>query len=244
MGPMIDDEPQRRGRTWHFPDGTTLPVVSGGMGDDGAGAGDDGAGDDDSGAGSGDAGATYSQDDVNRMVGERLARDRRAREKEIEDTLGMTTEEAAQALAASREAERERMTEIERREAEAAERAAAAERREAAAAERERAATIREGIVRAGVTDPDLQADVALLLERPLSETDDLSTDAVDAQVAALKDRRPELFGQSSTTDSKPPPSGAPAGGPPPGRDKGGSVTDSMQRGKERALAMQGRTES
>lgn len=55
------DEPRRIGRFWIFPDGTVLPVVSGGA-DDGGDGGDDGGGDGGDDAGDGEGGDDAGDD--------------------------------------------------------------------------------------------------------------------------------------------------------------------------------------
>lgn len=238
-------DPVRDGRFWLFADGTRLPVISGGADDDGGGGDDGGAppagGNDDG----GQPPRTFTQDEVDALLGQRLAEDRRRRDRALQEALGgMTAEEAAQRLAAIQEAERERMTEVERREAEAADRERQAEARERAAQEQLRNTTVTAGLVRAGVLDGDAQEDLRVLLGRHLVDDtgaplDEVTAEAVDQAVAALRDRRPELFGSTGGgSGPTPPPSGAPAAPPRPQGGKG--TADAFERGRQRAAAYQG----
>lgn len=59
-------DPRRIGRYWLFADGAVLPVVAGGAGDDGGGQDGD--------EGTGEQPKSFSQDDVDRIVKDRLAR--------------------------------------------------------------------------------------------------------------------------------------------------------------------------
>jgi len=73
---MGNDDPIRRGSFWLWPDGTKLPVITGGADDDDSNDnGEDDSNTDDSGAGE-DKPKTFTQADLDRIVKDRLKRER------------------------------------------------------------------------------------------------------------------------------------------------------------------------
>jgi len=69
------DDPTRNGSFWLWPDGTMLPVITGGDGDEDEDNGDDDSNTDDSKAGE-DKPKTFTQADIDKIVKERLKRER------------------------------------------------------------------------------------------------------------------------------------------------------------------------
>lgn len=127
-------------------------------------------------------------------------------------------------LKAAQDASRQKMTELERREADAAAAADKAARETAAAADLSRTASLQITLVRLGA-DIDSLGDVTALLRNDLATAG--YTTPTDEQIREtaekLKGRRPGDFGQPAgqapaTAPATLPaaPGGAPAGGPPP----------------------------
>lgn len=98
---MTNDTPIRRGRYWHFADGTILPVVSGGDG-----AGDGGGGGGDGGQGGNPptppppaaSEAKFTQADLDKIAGNARKDGREAGLKEVLESLGVADVDAAKAL--------------------------------------------------------------------------------------------------------------------------------------------------
>lgn len=238
-------DPQRDGQFWLFADGTRLPVVSGASD---APPADPPAPPADPPAPPADPPRTFTQDEVDGLVGQRLAEDRRRRARDLEETLGMPADQAAQRLKDLQDAERERLTEVERREADAVARETAAIEREARAVETTRQATITGALVAEGVLDQETRADIGVLLERHLTDDagvrlTEVTGEQVTAAVTALRERRPELFAPAGGSGPTPPPSGDPLS-LPPRSGGGGSPQDATERGRNRALAFQGKSAS
>ncbi|MEU5490230.1 hypothetical protein AB0G98_21135 [Streptomyces sp. NPDC020196] len=146
--------------------------------------------------------------------------------------FGGMFKEAEQARQAQLSEEQRRTEDLARREKEFEEREAAAAEREAAAARRDRDSNIRAALVRLGATGDDLD-DAAALLRVP----DDADDTAITEAAAALKERRPVLFGSQAAPQTLPPaPGGAPAGGPPPRTPAGSkdAVRDAARARAER----------
>lgn len=162
---------------------------------------------------------TMSQDELNALAAKEKDQGKRAGARaaleEFAAEHGFTTlGDAKVFIAAARKAQEDALSEQEKRERELADREARAEAREQAALARERAAARRAVLAGLGATGDDLE-DAAALLR--VNEDADETTIADTA--AKLKERRPELFGATTTapgTVLPPAPSGAPAGGPSP----------------------------
>ncbi len=204
----------------------------GGDGNDGRLFSHEGQGGDDGGQG-GSGGA--SDADLARVSKREKAAGRRQAERDIAEKLGMTPDEAAAKLKAIADSEAAALTEVERREREATEREARAVAREAEALRRERDATIRSVLAGAGVTDADVQADLALLARIPEDTSSDDLEDVVTERVEALKERYPEKFKPGSNDGGGRGPSHL--GGNEQRREppKG---ADALARGAERAKAL------
>ncbi|MFD7769833.1 hypothetical protein [Streptomyces sp. NPDC059787] len=155
---------------------------------------------------------TPDQEALNRLLAREKQQGGRAAIRDLVEQLGFTkADELAAFVQQQRDAQQAALSDLERREQAAAEREATAQQREAQALARERAATRRAVLVGLGATGADL-ADAELLL----IADDDADETALTEAATALKARRPELFGASTTTAAPPAaPGGSPAGGPP-----------------------------
>ncbi|MGX1840594.1 hypothetical protein [Streptomyces diastaticus] len=162
---------------------------------------------------------TYTQDELARLAAKEKDQGRRAGAKaaleEFATEHGFSNVDDAKAfIAAARQAQEAALSEQEKREKALAEREAAAEAREQAALARERVASRRALLAGLGATGDDLDDATQLL-----RADDDADEATLTAAAEALKTRRPELFGGTTTPAAAPKlppaPSGAPAGGPP-----------------------------
>lgn len=180
---------------------------------------------------------SFSQEDLERIAAKEKAQGERAgARKALEDFAkehGFSNVDDAKAfIAAARTAEEAKKTEEQKRQEELDRREQELAAREATAVQRERAANRRAVLVGLGATGDDLDDAAALL-----RVADDADDQAVQDAAAALKGRRPELFGTKSATPPAtqlpPAPGGAPAGGPP-ARQNGGSAKPG-DRGREMA---------
>ncbi|MFI8792555.1 hypothetical protein [Streptomyces sp. NPDC055105] len=162
---------------------------------------------------------TFTQTEVEALAAKEKAQGRRSAAKEFADKHGFgSIEDAEQFIAAARKAQDDALTEQQRKDREIAEREQAVEKERAELAA-ERAATRREkALARLGATDTDLD-DAAVLLERALRDAPDADDATVAEAAAALKERRPALFGAAAPATPPvgtlpPAPGGSPAGGP------------------------------
>jgi hypothetical protein len=178
----------------------------------------------------------YSQEDLNRIAAEEKAQGKRAGarealEKFAADNGFSNVDDAKAFIETARQAHDAALTEQQKKDKELADREAALAAKEAAAAKRAASANRRIALAGLGATGADLE-DAEALLRTP----DDADDAALTAAAAALKERRPELFGTPApaTTPGTPPPApgGAPAGGPPPRQAPAGKPGD---RGREMA---------
>ncbi|TLQ46056.1 hypothetical protein [Streptomyces marianii] len=169
---------------------------------------------DDSNKPDGDGGGTVAQEDLSRLLAREKTQGGRAAVKKLLGDLGFDNSEAlTEFVTSKRDADQAALTEIERREQAAEEKLKAAEAREAQAATRERASIRRAALAGLGATGDDL-SDAILLIDRALDDQPDADEEVVAAAAEQLKERRPELFGQTSAA-IPPAPGGSPAGGPP-----------------------------
>ncbi|UUU31996.1 hypothetical protein JIX56_19960 [Streptomyces sp. CA-210063] len=160
------------------------------------------------------------QETLKNLLAREKSQGERAGVRSLLDKLGFTsTDDLSAALAKAKEVEDARkaaedaaLTEVERREKAATDAIAAAEAREAAAARREQVAQRRAALVGLGATGDDL-VDAEVLLRNTVPAGAD--EQAINEAAAALKERRPGLFGATKETTPPPAPAGAPAGGPP-----------------------------
>ncbi|MGW1878397.1 hypothetical protein [Streptomyces sp. NPDC001975] len=162
---------------------------------------------------------TIPQDELSRRFAREKDQGRRAGVRDLIGQLGFESAKALteyvqdqrQAQQQQKDAERERLSEVERREQAAAERERHAQEREAIAAARERDAARRAALVGLGAAGADLE-DAVVLLAREIEP--DADETALAQATEELKQRRPELFGTAAPQASAPPPSGSPAGIP------------------------------
>lgn len=161
---------------------------------------------------------SFTQDDLDRIAAKEKAQGQRAGARQaLEDFAaehGFNTVDDAKAfIAAARSAEEAKKSEEQKRQEELDRREQDLAQREAAAAAMQRSAARRAVLVGLGATGDDLEDAAALL-----RVTDDADDQAVQDAAAALKERRPELFGVKKTPEPNalpPAPGGSPAGGPP-----------------------------
>ncbi|MFF3976938.1 hypothetical protein [Streptomyces sp. NPDC001828] len=155
-----------------------------------------------------------TQEDLSRLLAREKTQGGRTAVKKLLGDLGFENSEAlADFVNAKREAEQAALSEVERREQAAEEKLRAAQALEAQAVVRERAAIRRSVLAELGASGEDL-ADAELLINRALTDQADADEGTVMSAAEQLKERRPELFGQSLGT-VPPAPGGSPAGGPP-----------------------------
>lgn len=162
---------------------------------------------------------------------------RRAALRQIAEAAGLNPEDidldkVSGLLKTAQETARQKMSDVERREADAQAAQARADQAVANAAARTREAELRIALAGLGCTGDDLRDATALL-------NLDLATDADEAAITqaatALKARRAELFGAAAPAanpTTPPAPGGNPAGGPPPRQTPSGKPGD---RGREMA---------
>ncbi|MGP8301978.1 hypothetical protein ACTPOK_29475 [Streptomyces inhibens] len=164
---------------------------------------DDGAED-----GSQEQQVTVTQDRLGKMLTREKAQGERAAIKRLLSTLGFDTPKAlTEFVTTQREAEQAALSEVERREQQAAERELQAARREELASEREQAALRRAALVSLGAEGDDL-VDAERLLALDDEEAEEPQ---IQAAAEALRARRPELFGEVRKQVPAAP-AGAPAG--------------------------------
>lgn len=172
------------------------------------------------------SGTVVDQDTLSKLLAREKEQGGRAAIRKLLEQLGFgKAEDLTAFVKAQQDAEAAQLTEVQRREKAAADATAAAAAREAAAAARERAAVRRAALVALGATGADL-ADA----ERLLAVDDDADDQALTDAAAALKARRPELFGTAPKAPAAP--GGSPAGGPPP---RGGNTPKRGAAGAEMA---------
>ncbi|WP_033819803.1 hypothetical protein [Kitasatospora sp. MBT63] len=156
--------------------------------------------------------ALITQDTLTRLLAREKSQGERTAVKKLVGDLGFADAAALSAwVEAQRTAEQAALSEVQRREQAAEQREQAAQQREQAAEARLRAAVRQAALARLGASGDGLTD-----AERLLDVADDADDQAVKDAAAALKVRRPELFGPASPATAPPAPGGSPAGGPPP----------------------------
>lgn len=205
-----------------------------GSGDDPAGGGGTDGGDGGDADKDGD-GKKFTQADLKRIAAKEKAEGKRAAEKALADSLGVSLDEAKKIIAKHRETEDANKSEAEReREKAKQEREAAeAEKREAAAEKHE--ARIERALVAAGFSGDDKRL---ARVRKMVTVEVGASYDDVLADVNEAKTEFPELFTSKTPDDGKDKrdgklPSSDPNGKPPP--PKGGE--DSYAAGQKRFAA-------
>lgn len=170
---------------------------------------------------------TLTQQRLNKIMLDEKDQGRRSALRAIAESAGLDPdkvdlEQVGKLLKDAQEANRQRMSDVERREADAQ---AAAEKAAQQVAEAERATRAAQDLAFAsqqrivltdlGVKPGDL-ADVSALLRNDLTGVDNPTEEQIRETAAKLKERRPGDFGGSVAPAGLPPaPGGAPAGGPP-----------------------------
>lgn len=197
---MTPTMPARRGNRWIFADGTTLPVVAGGDGDDGAAGGAGGEG---GSGGTPPPGSTeppkgegkFTQEDLDRIAGKSREDGRAAYEKELLKSLGVDSVDAAkEALEAHRAAEDANKTDLERV---TAERDRAVQEAEATKAEATRiiAVTRMEGALRDAGINPERLPAALKLVDLGALTVEGTEVSGVSEAVESVKESSPEWFG-------------------------------------------------
>jgi hypothetical protein len=183
---------------------------------------------------------TFTQDEVNSLAAKEKAQGERAGaraalEKFAADHGFSNVEDAKAFIEEARQAREAQLSEQEKREQALAKREQELADREAAAVARERNANRRAVLVGLGATGDDLDDAAALL-----RVADDADEATVQDAAAALKERRPELFGVTPPpppSSTPPAPGGAPAGGQPP-RTPAPAKDAVRQAARQRAIDM------
>lgn len=192
---------------------------------------------------------TFTQRRLNTIMRDEKEEGRRSALRALAESAGLNPdqvdlEQVGKLLKEAGEANRQRMTEVERREADAktaaelaAQQVADAEQKAAAANALAYEVQQQMALIRLGANPDDL-ADVTALLRNDLNGIDQPTPDQIREKAEALKARRPADFGGNVTPQVLPPaPGGAPAGGPPP-RTPAGSKNAIQDAARARAEQM------
>lgn len=175
-------------------DGRPIFPIAGGA-PDGDDPGDPGDGDQ-----GGDSGRTFTQAELDRYITREKRQEREATHRRLVEELGCTPAEAKQRIEAAQQAERDKMSEADRRIADAEARERKLAERETATAE----ANLDARIVRAlgpGVAEESVEDAVALIRRRGAST--DTDAGGLAELVGKLRESMPGLFGVS--TGGQPP---------------------------------------
>jgi predicted transcriptional regulator len=201
-----------------------MTVDDGGAGDGGSGGGGSGSGE-----GSG-SGRTFTQDDLNQTVQDRLAREKRTMTENIAKELGMSLDEAKAYIAERKKKDDEAKDEITKLRESAEADKAEAERIKGEARTQVLTTQIERALLRAGVevTDDDAGEERLGRLSKLVDVDTDADSKAIKAAVDKLKKDEPALFGKNGT--GKAPPSD-PDGKP----TRSVQGQDAFDRGKQRA---------
>ena len=171
---------------------------------------------------------TFTQEEVDRMVGRARGEAKRSAATELAEQLGCTVDEAKAKIAAVTAADDALKSEAQRA-LDAANEAKAEATRARAAADAERlAARVERKLAAAGVDPKTLTRATALVAVGP--DADDA---AIDAEIEALRADVPALF--TPTADGTPPPAGVTPPRPP--ATHGGGTKTAAERAKERFAA-------
>lgn len=172
--------------------------------------------------------ATFSQDQLDQIIGQRTAQVQRTAAKALLDDLGFSSKaDLERFVKAAKDVERAQMTEAERLSAEAKELIDAARIERETYAARTHNLAVREALIEAGVA-PAKAARAVKLVETDIGADDTTIRTAVETVRAEF----PELFGTGpapKATSSEPSP-----GGPPPQRNTGQTP---WERGRAEAQA-------
>lgn len=171
---------------------------------------------------------TFTQEEVDRMVGRARGEAKRSAATELAEQLGCTVDEAKAKIAAVAAADDALKSEAQRALDAANEAKADASRAKAEAAADRLAAKVERKLAAAGVDPKTLTRATALV-----SVPDDADDDAIDAEIEALKADVPALF--TPTAGGTPPPAGVTPPRPP--ANHGGGTKTAAERAKERFAA-------
>ncbi|WP_399554146.1 hypothetical protein OG582_40830 (plasmid) [Streptomyces anulatus] len=197
---------------------------------------------------------TFTQRRLNTIMRDEKEEGRRAALRAIAESAGLNPDQVdldqvGKLVKDAGEANRQRMSEVERQQADAqaaTERAAqqVADAEQKAAAAQALAFEVQQqmALIRLGANPDDL-ADVTALLRNDLQGVDQPTEDQIREKAEALKARRPGDFGGTTPQTLPAAPGGAPAGGPPPRTPAGGK--DAIKAAaEERARSMGLRTDN
>ncbi|MEU9947095.1 hypothetical protein [Streptomyces sp. NPDC047939] len=194
---------------------------------------------------------TFTQRRLNVIMRDQKEEGRRAALRALAESAGLDPdqvdpEQVGKLVKEAGEANRQRMTEVERREADAQTAAAAAAQQVAAADAKAAAAQAlayevqqQMALIRLGANPDDL-ADVTALLRNDLTGIDQPTEEQIREKATALKARRPADFGGTPAPQALPPaPGGAPAGGTPPRAPAAGKdALKEAARARARAMGL------
>ena len=217
MNQSDDIEATRRGRFWHFADGTILPFVSGGSDDgDGGDGGDDGK-------------IKFTQEELNRVASKEKKDGKKAGRSEILSELGLEDEGQLKDIVTQYQEQRDRN----RSDLEKAQNETAAERTKREAAE------ARADNLELGNRVADLLSEAGMGLKaarksvRLIDANKEMSDHDIEELIKELKADMPGMFGESNNEDDegsegkpKPPKSSDPGRPPKPKSDDKSSATD------------------
>lgn len=173
------------GRQWIFPDGTTLPLLSGGS-DEGDTDGDT----DPVGGESGGKTVTFTEAELAAKLRDERRKAKGSVDREIKSALGVDDlDEVKQILSEYRNSKDKEKSEIQKAQEEHQKAAAKAQQAEATAAALLLTTSIEKELIRNGVS-----VDAAERLRRLIDLDAGADADAVKAEVAALKADMPHLF--------------------------------------------------
>ena len=226
---------QGRPHWFHAPTGKVLPLVRGGDGPNDPPPTDPPAGDPaDPPAGSDEA--KFTQADLDKHIATARAQAKRAAAKELEDQFGMSASEARAVIAAKQKADEDAMTEIDKLKAEAATARAEADKALTAARTLEFTSKLERKLAASGVPEGALARAV-----RMVDLAHDADDEAIDAEIAVVKEQVPGLFEQPATGTPAPrAPSGVTNGARPPAG--GQSAKTSLDKGAELYAATRPKT--
>lgn len=198
------------------------PDDGGGSGDSGGGSGnnnDDGNSENSNNSGDG---KTFSQEDVNRIAGQRATESAEAAQRRVADDLGVPLADAKRIIKEAQEREESQKSELEKEKTARQKAEERATKAETLANERFVSAELKGALRDAGINKDRISAAVKLADTDKLSVKND-SVDGLDTVVKAVKDGYPEWFEASS--DNK------------DGKDKNGQSGKGSQQGNQQRAA-------
>lgn len=214
---------RHRGRDcWLYSDGTILPVIAGGDGDDPPK--DPPKGDPDPSKGDKKDPPTFSQEELNRIAAREKDEGKRAALAEVAKTLGCTVEEAVEFVKKAKADDEKHKSDAQKAQ-EAADKAKAdADKEKDEAAKEKHMARVERALLKAGVPDSKLER-VARMLDAEVGAT----PEKIDDAAKDLKKEFPELF----TGKEAGPPGSDPPGKPPKPALKDDAFNAGIERAKQ-----------